>query len=185
MNARASTFMLLGALLVLGAVTVTWRHHPTTAPSPRAEPSSPSLPTPRVERSGDYVEHDPAIVFQRAFWRYLGPDVQVLEAERRESVDPATQLGRWQWFIALQTTPEFRGWLLEQNPFELVRANNLDTFAETPPAWFPTADASAAFTLYRNPEGRLHLLLDAATGRIYATDSGGGFAAPQRSLVSN
>ena len=86
MNARASTFTLLGGLLILGAVTVTWRHHSTTAPAPRAEPTSQSLPAPRVELSGDYVEHDPAIVFQRAFWRYLGPDVQV------RGVDLATEL---------------------------------------------------------------------------------------------
>lgn len=184
MKAR-STFLLFSALLILVEIGLDIRRDrvaPDAAPAPVAE-----LPVVVDPTTGDQIVRDPAVVFQRAFWRRLGPDVQVLQAERRESKDPATELDRWQWFLALQSTPAFRSWLLESNPFELVRADAETAVVATtgaPPVWFPTA-AGDHFTLYRNLGGRMHLWVDPATGRIYATDSGGGFTAPLRPVASN
>src|SRR5206468_2798887 len=59
---------------------------------------------------------DPAGVFQRAFWRKPDATVRVVEAERREWADEKSAVQKWQWFLSLETKPEFRSWLFDQNP---------------------------------------------------------------------
>jgi hypothetical protein len=129
------------------------------------------------------TERDAAAVFQRAFWRRPGPDVRILEGERREWIDGKSAVQKWQWFVALQTTPEFRRWLLEENPFELARTDAAPAdMAPTEPApkWFPAATARAEMTAYRARGSGFTIFLNAKSGRLFATDAGSGFAAAVR-----
>ena len=126
------------------------------------------------------TERDAEAVFQRAFWRRPGPDVRILDGERRDWAD-GDNVRQWQWFLAVQTTPEFRQWLLEQNPFEVVRAETPLEPARTEqpaPAWFPETAARTRMTQYRKPGAQLALYLEPVSGRRFATDAGAGFAAP-------
>lgn len=162
-----------------------------TASAPTAGGKPPSLPAPTPQSAQAVAKQEPGAVtlrtetnvetvFQRAFWRRPGPDVRILNGERREWAD-GNNVQQWQWFLAVQSTPEFRRWLLEQNPFELVRAEQPVEPArlEKPaPAWFPEAAARAQMTQYRAPGGKFTVYLDAKSGRLFATDAGAGFAAP-------
>lgn len=146
---------------------------PTKAPGAKSE--TPAAPTGPVVRT----ETQPDVVFQRAFWRRADATVRIRHAERREWVEGGTNVQRWEWFVALEAKPDFRRWLLEQNPFELTRKPLPETLALTgAPQWFPTRDRLAQLTTYANHEGRFIVCLDEATGRIFATDRGGGFNAP-------
>jgi hypothetical protein len=108
--------------------------------------------------------------------------VRILEGERREWTDQGSAVQKWQWFVALQTTPEFRQWLLEQNPFELARAEMPVDVASTaaPPSWFPSAQGRSELTTYRARGGGLTVFLHPKSGRLFATDAGAGFAAAVR-----
>jgi hypothetical protein len=128
------------------------------------------------------VSRDPVTVFQRAFWRRPDATVRILEGERREWTDGTSAIQKWQWFLAVQTTAEFRRWLLEENPFELIRTDASFDPAnlESPPNWFPSSNAQAELTAYRAHGGRFTLFLHAKSGRLFAADSGSGFAADIR-----
>ena len=108
--------------------------------------------------------------------------MKILHAERRDWADEKAAVQKWQWFIALDAQPEFRRWLIETNPFELSRAEAPVTAAQVnaPPEWFPPLPALGAMTTYRIRGGGFLVFVDGATSRIYATDAGGGFAAPSR-----
>jgi hypothetical protein len=146
---------------------------------PAAVPPAPPRASPSLR-----LEQNPATVFERAFWRRLGPDVRVLGAERHEWLDAAQRPRRWAWFISLHSTPEFRAWLLETNPFELVRSSE-PAAPESPPPWFPPAEDRTHFVAYRSRNGGLHVLVESATGRLCAWDHGGGFVPAQRSIASH
>lgn len=122
------------------------------------------------------------MVFQRAFWRRLTADVQVPQAERREWIDASSGVQRWQWFVAVRTSPAFRAWLFEQNPFELAAvASPADaTGPADAPDWFPALAHWPDFRLYRARGGQFTVLLDEKSGRLFACDAGGGFAPPSR-----
>ena len=128
------------------------------------------------------VERDAAAVFRRAFWRRPGAGDRVLHGERRDWSDASAAVQKWAWFVAVAPSPELRRWLLEENPFDLVRAapDGAAVPLEQPPSWFPAPGALAAMTQYRNRGGRLVVFLDDKTGRIFATDAGAGFAAAIR-----
>jgi hypothetical protein len=148
----------------------------TSAVTPHALPPAPDIK----------VERDPATVFQRAFWRRLDATVRVLGAERREWLEGGTSVTKWEWFVALEAKPEFRRWLLEQNPFELTKKTTptqVTGSASDAPSWFPSTEKLAQLTIYANHEGRFLVFVDDANGRLYATDRGGGFASAAKPLT--
>ncbi len=128
------------------------------------------------------VIRDVAAVFQRAFWRRPSADIRVLEGERREWLNAQAAVEKWQWFVGVQTSADFRTWLLEQNPFELIKDTKPFDAAdiENAPAWLPAAVQRGSLTSYRSRGSKLVVLLDQETGKLFASDRGAGFAAPVR-----
>ncbi len=146
----------------------------SAAKSADGQSPAPSAPAGPVVRT----ETQPEVVFQRAFWRRPDATVRIRHAERREWVEGGANVQRWEWFVVLEAKPDFRRWLLEQNPFELTRKPLPETLSLTgAPKWFPARDRLAALTTYANHEGRFIVCVDEATGQIFATDRGGGFNA--------
>ena len=189
--------ILVGGSLVAGTAAAFWFSTRSSAPAPRfvtapgvkpGPATTPAAAAAKIEepaQAGVKIERDPTLVFQRAFWRRPGPDVKIKSAERREWTDANRAVEKWQWFVSLQTTPEFRRWLFEQNPFEIVKAAGTDVPTITDaPAWFPAVAGTQRFQGYRNHEGRLRLFLDEQTGELFATDHGGGFATAAQPLPS-
>jgi len=147
-----------------------------------AAPLSPSVAASKPDASGLALERDHAAVFQRAFWRRPASSDKILHAERRDWLDDASGVQKWQWFIAVQPSAAFRDWLLKDNPFELVSVAPGTELVplSSPPAWFPSAGELAGLSRYRNREGRYLVFHDLANDRLYATDAGGGFAGAQK-----
>jgi hypothetical protein len=142
------------------------------SPAPAGKSDAPAAPAGPVVRT----ETQPDTVFQRAFWRRADATVRIRHAERREWVEGGTHVQRWEWFVVLEAKPEFRRWLLEQNPFELTRKPLPETLSLTgAPGWFPSRDRLAALATFANHEGRFVVGLDETTGQLFATDRGGGF----------
>ena len=137
---------------------------------------------PKPDASGLALERDHAAVFQRAFWRRPASSDKIVHAERRDWLDDASGVQKWQWFIAVQPSAAFRDWLLKDNPFELVSVAPGTELVplSSPPAWFPSAGELAGISRYRNREGRYLVFHDLANDRFYATDAGGGFAGAQK-----
>jgi hypothetical protein len=137
---------------------------------------------PKPDASGLALERDHAAVFQRAFWRRPASSDKIVHAERRDWLDDASGVQKWQWFIAVQPSAAFRDWLLKDNPFELVSVAPGTELVplSSPPAWFPSAGELAGLSRYRNREGRYFVFHDLANDRFYATDAGGGFAGAQK-----
>jgi hypothetical protein len=153
-----------------------------TAPPAKTSQSSTSQPGAKTAAAvaaqpSVKTERDPVVVFQRAFWRRPAAGDRVLHGERHEWLDASSAVQRWQWFVAVEASAALREWLLKDNPFELVRADSgaMPELA-TPPAWFPAPSALRDFAFYRHREGRFLVFHDTKTNRIFATDSGGGFA---------
>jgi len=169
------------ALLGVGAAIVGKFAGSGIAPTPAA-PLSPSVAASKPDASGLALERDHAAVFQRAFWRRPVSSDKILHAERRDWLDDASGVQKWQWFIAVQPSAAFRDWLLKDNPFELVSVAPGTELVplSSPPAWFPSAGELAGLSRYRNREGRYLVFHDLANDRLYATDAGGGFAGAQK-----
>ncbi len=171
----ARRLLLAAALLAAGSAAfflLGRRAAPVPAPAAAASAAG------AADRSAPRVEQDAAAVFQRAFWRRPDASVRILHAERRDWSD-GTAVARWQWFVGVDAAPEFVRWLLEENPFGLVRAAAAPAAPDGAPPWYPSG-LDAAFETYRNAEGRFVVFLDRRRGRLFATDSGAGFAAAQR-----
>ena len=122
------------------------------------------------------VNDDPAAIFQKAFWRRPHPDDRIVHAERREWLDTDGNILRWQWFLLVEPSEPTLDWLAS-NPFLLSPAAAkilLPTGPTAPPEWFPAqfspdaalSDATGQHVLALSPNGT----------RLYATDSGNGFA---------
>lgn len=124
------------------------------------------------------LQLDQAEVFQRAFWRRAAPEDRILHAERRHRLaDEHDGVEQWQWFIVVEPGQAFADWLFKENPFELVPGTPdapTPDFTEAP-AWMPRPDQRAGFSHHYKPGANLHVYRDPRTGRIYATDQGGGF----------
>lgn len=134
--------------------------HPDVA-KPRSEPANP--PTSTV--------NDPIEVFQKAFWKRPGMNDKVLHAERREWADGEC-VKRWQWFIAVEPSPELVKHLREDNAFSLVPAAPVPSIPGAP-AWF--AFQPKEFEVFRLPHGNMRVLFSTTKPLVLATDSGGGF----------
>lgn len=143
----------------------------------RKEPPLPPPPQATTTSTADGMslttETDPALVFQKAFWRRPTGDDQILHAERREW-STADGLQKWQWFIAVSPGPQLLEYL-KTNPFSLSVTPSAGKI-ENPPVWF--AKSAADFQIQQNSLGRFILMLSADGKSLYATDSGSGFAAP-------
>ncbi len=174
----------LAAVLLLAGGAVVWHlRSPGSAGAsgPAVPPKVATPPAPGDKSAVTLaVEPDKTQVFQRAFWRRPTAGDRILHAERREWSD-AAGVQKWQWFIVVDPSPEFRRWLIEENPFELaaLAPGVEEVVVENAPKWFPGLEARAALAQYRNRGGRLIVLLDRKSGRLYATDGGSGFAAPR------
>jgi hypothetical protein len=181
---KPRALLLLGCAVVLGGV-VAWRFVPRGGSSSAAAgggaPKAPAVPA-GATQPGLNTATDQVAVFQRAFWRRPDATVRILNAERREWADEKTAVQKWQWFIALETQPAFRRWLLEENPFGLTRTAAEARVPEFsgPPAWFPAPSVLGTLVAYRVPGAGLQVFLDTDSGRLYATDAGAGFAASVR-----
>jgi len=181
MKLRFSVIASVLALLGVGAAIVGKFAGSGIVPTPAA-PLSPSVAASKPDASGLALERDHAAVFQRAFWRRPASSDKILHAERRDWLDDASGVQKWQWFIAVQPSAAFRDWLLKDNPFELVSVAPGTELVplSSPPAWFPSAGELAGLSRYRNREGRYLVFHDLANDRLYATDAGGGFAGAQK-----
>lgn len=114
---------------------------------------------------------DPTVVFERAFWKHLSADDHILHAERREW-SSGDGVKKWQWFIAVQPSPQLVKYLRDDNAFNLAPAT-APSAGEDAPEWFRFAPAEVeAFTA---PAGSMALAFSKAGNVLYATDSGTGF----------
>ncbi|GAA5117680.1 hypothetical protein JIN84_17025 [Luteolibacter yonseiensis] len=142
------------------------------------EPTPQPKPAPTVSKEDDGTKlvttTDPALVFQKAFWRRPAADDRILHAERREW---SSQDGvkKWQWYIAVSPGPQLLAWL-KTNPFSLSDVRSAGRF-ENRPGWFP--EETHGYQIQRNAEGRFTVMLSTDGRHLYATDSGQGFTAPE------
>lgn len=136
---------------------------------------------PRPPAPGLRLEREPEAreVFRRAFWRDPGPEDRILHAERREWTSREDGVREWQWFLELEPGPEFTAWLEQENSFGLAPLEpselTRDRWPDQAPAWFPDPDEAASMKPRGQPHSRL-TLFEAADGRLFAFDQGGGFA---------
>jgi hypothetical protein len=139
--------------------------------SPKADPSVPSHLSDRSNpKPPTSTVTDPALVFQKAFWKRPTSEDQILHAERREWQDKGG-LSKWQWFIAVKPGPALVDHLITDNAFMLVKAAK--PLPADLPEWFqPPAET---VTSYTNPGGTFHILWDKEKNLLHATDSGSGF----------
>lgn len=129
---------------------------------------SDSSPPPTTTRT------DASEVFKRAFWKRPIETDHILHAERREWADE-DGVDRWQWFIAVDPSPEFASYLFEQNPFSLIKS--ADGAAMPPnrlPEWFPKS--TEALEIRQTSDGAMLIITHPNSGRIFATAHGHGFA---------
>jgi hypothetical protein len=178
-------FLVLGAV-VIGGGGAWWLwssrdgvgSRPAVAAEKKLVPAVPAGAT----KPGLNTSVDAVAVFQRAFWRKPDATVRILHAERREWAGEKVAVEKWQWFVALESQPAFRQWLLEENPFGLVRVAEDSPAAEiaAAPAWFPALKQLQSFTRYHVPGAGFRVFVDAASGRLYATDAGAGFVTAAR-----
>ena len=122
---------------------------------------------------------DPTLVFQKAFWRRPDSADKILHAERREWSQQGKDVREWQWFLAVNPSPNLAEWL-KTNPFSLPVFNDLYKYEGSAPKpdWFP--NDFAGFEIHKAPQGRFVLLFSAEKNLLYAIDSGAGFAPPTR-----
>lgn len=113
---------------------------------------------------------DPAIVFQKAFWKRPTTEDQILHAERREWQDK-DGLSKWEWFIAVKPSPALVDHLISNNAFMLIANRSGGREHTEAPEWFP----SEAPQTFANSTGTFRILWDNEANLLHATDSGSGF----------
>lgn len=153
------------SLAVAAAVIIAWQRR-ELEPAPAAVPQV-------VDGGTLKTSADPAEIFQRAFWKRPGAEDKILHAERREWVSETSGVRQWQWFLMLEPPAGFVSAQLERF--------SLKTGSWTPgrtamPAWFQKAVQPGTAT-HTSPDGALTLIA-MADGRVLATGTGKGFAAP-------
>jgi hypothetical protein len=112
---------------------------------------------------------DSTTVFEKAFWKHPTADDHILHAERREWSD-AAGVQKWQWFIAVQPSPQLVKHLRDDNAFNLVPAT--EALIDSAPSWFATGGK-----VLQSLQGNMRLIFNDKANTLYATDSGGGFKA--------
>jgi len=114
---------------------------------------------------------EPVEVFKRAFWRPPTPDDKILHAERREWSD-LDGVKKWQWFLAVEPSPELLKYVRDDNAFGLspvsAKLDGVDA-----PAWFSFKPGEVE--ALGSPRGNLRLIFSKTGNTLHATDFGGGF----------
>lgn len=145
---------------------------PAAAPAPHGSPAatSPASLHPGAFRArSDHEE-----IFRRAFWRRPAPDDTIVHAEGRQWTDPASgDVLHWQWFIAVQASPELHAWLRDTNPFSLRPAESLAL--PSAPSWFPAE--AGDLEVFQGGAGASLVMAYRRTDRtVFAASSGKGLS---------
>lgn len=121
------------------------------------------------------IVSDPVTVYTKAFWRRPTSQDKILHAERREWLDTSGNLASWQWFLVVEPSPQTLDWLAS-NPFLLqpAPASQIMPGPDAAPDWF-SAEALGDSPL-QDATGHHVIALSGDGKRLYATDSGNGFA---------
>lgn len=160
------------ALILPAIVAVTWFGWRLAGPTVSGEKLAATAGGGAASPPPSRINRDSTAVFERAFWKRPSSEDQIRHAERREWIDAADGISRWQWFIEVRPSPGLVKHLIADNAFNLAPADTLPAMHE-PPFWF-AADAKA-FRVLRSPSGGMTLLFDEQANLLLATDSGGGF----------
>lgn len=158
--------LAIGLAMIVGAVAL-WRIESGVAPQVPVAPAVKK--TDEVPPSS--VSTESTEVFSRAFWRRPGPEDKILHAERREWTDE-NGLQKWEWFIAVDASPELLKYLRDDNTFGLSPAAAPPAYTN-PPDWFRIP--SSGFEFMTSQVGHFCLISSKAGGLIFASDSGSGF----------
>ncbi len=158
------TFILI-ALAAVAAALGWWLAPPENRSDRSMTASRTDLP--------DATITDPAVVFQKAFWKRPSAEDRILHAERREWADE-NGLSKWQWFISVKPSPALVAHLITQNAFALTAApgGSGPQHAEAP-EWFPNSAAGAE--VFTSATGTFTILWDKPRNLLHATDRGSGF----------
>ena len=169
-----------GLLLVCGLLARGWilRQPVPTQPVPSLpaslEPVAAPLPEPPVETLARNLNAQE--VFRRALWRRPQEDDVIQNAERREWSD-AEGVTRWEWFLVVTPGSVLDAWL-NTNPFSLQKVERPreggPVSSSGAPEWFPKDFPGKE--IFQSNVGNFLLVRDAANGRIFLADSGGGLA---------
>ena len=172
-----AAFLLLAVLAVLLFLLPATEEGETLAPQEARVPEA-------VEGATLSIITDPALVFQRAFWRRPGTEDKVLHAERLEWTNDSGDVVKWQWFLVVEPGASTQAWLAE-NPFGLPPGSGERDFNDEAyrPEWFPASEELREHQVLESANGRHQLATSADGKRLYGTDSGFGFAQPERSIA--
>ncbi len=152
------------SLVVMAAALGCWVM--VSGPKPAIAPTAFPNEVPPTATLTDETE-----VFQKAFWKRPTENDKILHAERREWAD-AAGIKKWQWFLEVEPSPALVKYLREDDAFGLTPALAQPTVPSVP-AWFKfdPRDMEAL----QAPMGGLRLYFSKTQGKLYATDTGGGF----------
>ena len=175
--------LIAGSALLAGALAY---HLLQPAPQPVSEATARPAPSSDIpENTVLRTNADAQEVFRRAFWRDPSMEDQILHAERREWVSENDNVRRWQWFLHLKPSPGFSAWLRETNPFNLAPSSTSSVAPSASfPVWFPMGAALKNLTVLQAADHAMTIILDPASGQLYATDCGHGFAAAPGATVA-
>ena len=169
-----------GGLVVCGLLARGWilrqpvPSQPVPAAIVEAKPAAAPLPEPPPETLARNL--DAQEVFRRALWRRPQEGDVIQNAERREWSD-AEGVTRWEWFLVVTPGPVLDAWL-QTNPFSLQKVERPreggPVSSGGAPEWFPKEFPEKE--IFQSNVGNFLLVRDAANGRIFLADSGGGLA---------
>jgi hypothetical protein len=114
---------------------------------------------------------DGAAIFRQAFWKRPNPNDRILHAERRVWSDEGG-VEKWEWFLAVEPSPELVKYLREDNAFSLSPASSPVT-VKGAPAWFSVRPGEVE--VLQSRQGKMQLFFGKTKNLLYATDAGGGF----------
>jgi hypothetical protein len=164
MRSKQNFIILISALAVLSWLG--WRQlEPRKSQAPKPVP-----PISWIGEPPDRVVMDPALVFQRAFWRSPTAEDEIVHAARYEWHD-AEGVTKWAWFIELKPSPGLVKYLRDENAFGLTRTPSV-TMTDERPAWFNFNSTKAV--VMKSAQTKLQLIFMTADNTLYATDSGFG-----------
>jgi hypothetical protein len=158
----------IGILLALLGWNLTKRGGGAPASGIAPEPARMQDPTATT------IDRDEAEVFRKAFWKQPTALDRILHAERREWSDGG-DVSKWQWFIALEPSPDLVRYLKVDNVFSLT-ATASPAAISNPPAWFSFPPGEVE--VLQDPGGNMQLFFGKGDGLLHATATGGGFARP-------
>lgn len=128
----------------------------------------------RTQHSPETTVRDEAEVFRKAFWKQPTAMDRILHAERREWSD-GEGIHKWQWFIALEPSPDLVKYLRDDNAFSLTASASPAAITNAP-AWFSFSPGEVE--VLQDPGGNMQLFFGKADGLLHATAAGGGFTKP-------